>query len=508
MLEYFNIQSVNSYNNPLQFDGQLVHGLNIQFFPFGAISKRGGYFPILNNPDGAQVNALFAFPLQNGTQLFTYRASGSQLFYSTQGTANWAACNMGTVPGTAIANGAYVSNAVFNNILAVGDGVNQLWTGTTGTSFTHPGSAPIAQYMTVFHNRLYTSDGTSSNVQYSTANDPTNWLSSGTSDSSLLVTTSPGANQALFVAADMLQMTKSKGDMFTWDDTTLIDVSTIYGATSPKSISQIDNYWFYVNTLGIYGGDGVQREVLSNPVQRMFYNKLGVNVSGTNLVNSGNVLGATFYWDYLAVVGNINDDFTGVKLKNAIIKYDYQKNAFCYWTLFDFPTAINSYVDIFNHQQLIFGNASGQVFQYDPGRTSDNGNPINTEAIFLFTYASQGTGFSPTSASMQLGSSYEKKWNYIRLFFNPGCEINVQFSFSNSLSPQHQIWSEVINMKSNARGDYWQESDGTLEIRFPTNNPNNLPRSRFLFVKIYESSTTSAWTMYGSQIDAEPQIIK
>lgn len=497
-----NIQSVSTYSNPLTSDGQLIHANNIQFFPFGAISKRGGYRPILQSL-GTQINGLFAFPFQNGTQLFTYAAAGGTLFSSTQGTANWAQTNPGTV-----APGQYIGNAVFNNVLAYGDGVNQLWTGTNGTAFTQPGSAPIAQYMTIFHNRLYTTDGTSSNVQYSTANDPTNWTNVGTSDSSLLVTTSPGANQGLFVAGNMLQMTKSKGDMFTWDDTDLTDVSTIYGPTSPKSLAQIDNYWFYVNIYGLFGNGGAQAEMLSNPVQRMFYNKLGVNVSGTNLVNSGNVLGATYYWDYLAVVGNINDDFTGVKLSNAIIKYDYQKNSFCYWTFADFPTAINSYIDIYNHPQLIFGNASGQVFQFDPGYTADNGNPIDTEAIFLFTYAAQQTGFSQTSASMQLGSSYEKKWNWIRLFFNPGCEMNIQFSFSNSLSPQHQIWSEVINMKANARGDYWQEADGTLEVRFPTNNPNNMPRSRFLFLKIYESSTTSQWQYNGCQIDAEPQIIK
>lgn len=503
MLEFFNIQSVNSYNNPLQYDGQLIHGNNIQFFPYGAISKRGGYYSILDNPDGAQVNALFAFPFQNGTQLFTYRASGSNLYFSTQGTTNWQQASPGT-----IANGAYVSSAVFNNILAVGDGNTQLWTSTDGTSFSQPASAPIAQYMTIFHNRLYTADGTSSNVQYSTANDPTNWTNVGTADSSFLVTTSPGANQGLFVAGNMLQMTKSKGDMFTWDDTDLTDVSTVYGPTSPRSLAQIDNYWFYVNVLGIFGDDGVNKEVLSNPVQRMFYNRLGVNVSGVNLVNSGNVLGATFLWDYLAVVGNINDDFTGVKLNNAIIKYDYQKNSFCYWTFADFPTAITSYFDIDNHPNLVFGNASGQVFQYDPGRTSDNGNPIDTEAIFLFTYAAQSTGFSQTSASMQLGSSYRKYWKWLRLFFNPGCEMNIQFSFSDSLSPQHQIWSEVINMKTNAKGNYWQEADGSLEIRFPRNNGNNEPYSRFLFLKIYESSTTSQWSYYGSQIEADPDIVK
>ena len=505
MLEYFNITSVNSYQSPMQTDGQLIHALNVINFPMGALSKRGGYRPILDNPDGQQVNGLFAFPFQDGETIFTYRQSGTQLFYSTQGTANWAPGSLGT---NVIASN-YIGNAVFNGILAIADGTNTLWTSTNGTSFTQPGGAPVAQYLEVFHNRLYTTDGTSSNVQYSVANDPTNWSNSGTADSSELITTSPGACEGMFVAGDMLQITKSKGDIFTWDDTTLVDVSTIYGPSSPKSIAQIDDYWFYINYLGMFGDDGANKQLLSAPIQRMFYNRLGVNVSGVNLINSGNALGATYFWDYLAVVGNINDDFTGKALINALIKYDYQKNAFVYWTLADFPTAITSYVDLFNHQQLIFGNASGQVFAYDPGATSDNGAPIETEMVFLFTYAVQQTGFNQTSASMISGSSYEKKWNWIRLFFNPGDECNIQFAFSNTMQPQHLKWSSprLTRERGQDNDDWFQVSDGVAEIRFP-NDSNNLPRSRFLFLRIYDESDASQWTFYGSQIDAEIQDIK
>lgn len=505
MVEYFNPQGINTYNNPLQQDGQLIHALNVINFPQGALSKRGGYRAILNNPDGAQVNSLFVFPFQNGTQLYTYRESAGTLYSSFQGTGNWTATNFGT---TQIADN-YIGNAVFNNIIAIGDGTNTLWTSTNGTTFTQPGSAPIAQYLAVFHNRLYTTDAADSLVQYSVANDPTNWQNSGTSDSSFLVTTSPGANEGLFVAGDMLQITKSKGDMFTWDDTTLTDVSTVYGPSSPKSIAQIDNYWFYINGLGIFGDDGANKQVLSNPIQRVFYNRLGVNVSGVNLINSGNALGATFQWDYISVVGNMNDDFTGKQLTNALIKYDYQKNAFVYWTLNDFPTAIMSYVDLLNHQQLLFGNASGQVFQFDPGSTSDNGTPIETEMVFLFTYAVQQTGFNQTSASMISGSSYEKKWNWIRLFFNPGDECNIQFAFSNTMQPQHLKWSSprLTKERGQSNDDWFQVSDGVCEIRFPQ-DLNNEPRSRFLFLRIYEDSDASQWTYYGAQIDAEIQDIK
>lgn len=489
-------------------DGQLIHALNVVNFPQGALSKRGGYRAILGNPDGQQVNGLFAFPFQDGETLFTYRQSGTSLYYSTQGTGAWTQANMGTGPGSVVASN-YIGNAIFNNILTIGDGSNILWTSGNGTSFTQPGSAPIAQYLQTFHNRLYTTDGTSSLVQYSVANDPTNWQNSGTSDSSFLVTTSAGACEGLFVAGDMLQITKSKGDVFTWDDTTLTDVSTSYGPSSPKSIAQIDNYWFYINYLGIFGDDGANKQLLSAPITRMFFNRLGVNVSGINLINSGNVLATTLFWDYISVVGNINDDFTGKIVNNALIKYDYQKNAFVYWNLADFPTAITSYVDLFNHQQLLFGNSSGQVFQYDQGATSDNGAPIATEMVFLFTYAAQANSFSQTSAQTIFGSSYEKKWNWIRLFFNPGDEMNIQFAFSNTMQLQHLKWSSprLTRDRGQDNDDWFQVSDGVAEIRFP-NDVNNTPRSRFLFLRIYDESDASQWTFYGSQIDAEIQDIK
>lgn len=508
-LDYFNIKSVDTYSNPLATDGQLIHALNTINFPSGGMSKRGGYRTLLNNPDGAQVNALFAFSHQDGTTLQVYRAAGSLLYYSLQGTSNWAVAkgSAGTDAGGTIVNGNFVDFAILNNVCIIADGGTVRHT-TNGTAFVNTVNAPLnSQYVTQYHQRIYASDGTSSTLTYSSYGSADNWLIALPADSSSFTVPSDGAITKSFVAGDRLTIPKNKGRMFNWDDTTLVDMSTIYGPTSPRSIQQIDDYWFYVHQLGIFGFDGANKSVISNPIQRQFYNRLGVNVSGVNLINNGNALGAAFWWDYLAVVGNVNDDFTGKIINNAIIKYDYQKNAFVDWQFSDFPTAITSYYDTVGHQQLIFGDANGDCFQYDPGATSDNGKPIASEMVFLFTYASEGSSFTPTSAASLSGQSWQKRWKYLRAFFTPGCEINCQFAFSDSLAPQRLKWSEAFNTRSKAGpSDYWQFSDGVLEIRFP-NDSNNLPRSRFLFVRYYESSDSSQWTLYGQQIDAEPQIV-
>lgn len=495
-LEFFNIQSVNTYINELSSDGQLVHAVNVTGFPYGGLSKRPGYGTVIGTVSG-QVNTIFDFPFQNGTQLYLYAAAGSKLFYSSQGTGAWTQATPGT-----ITNNAYVGNAIFNGNLAIGDGNAKLWTSSDGINFSQPGSAPVAQYMAVFHNRLYTTDGTTSNIQYSVANDVTNWANSGTSDSSSLTTTQAGACAGVFVAGDRLFITKTRGNIFSWDDTSLVDISTVYGPSSPRSIKQIDDYWMYLNQYGIFGFDGATRTVLSNPIQRQFYNR---GNTGMGTAAMGTAPATTHFWDYFAAIGTITDDFTGRQISNAIVKYDYQKNQFMNWSLNNAPTALHSYIDINNRKQMLFGDTSGNIYQFDPTKTSDNGVAIQTEAVFLFTYAAQATTFSQTSASAQLGSSWQKKWNWIRLFFNPGDEMNIQYAFSDGMTYQHLKWSEAINTNMRT-GDYWQVSDGVVEIRFP-NDPNNLPRSRFLFLRIYDESDNSAWSYYGCQIAAEIQTV-
>lgn len=495
MIEYLNPQGLNTYQNVLQTDGQLIHGVNIVQFPFGGMSKRPGYTSFLNNPDSSVVNSLFTFQMQNSGTFWAYRGSGSNLYSSFMGTGNWT-----PTTGGSIASGQHVGNTIFNNILTIGDGVNPLLNSTNGTTFTSPGSAPVAQYLTTFQNRVYTTDGTSDFAQYSVTNDPTNWQNSGTSDSGFLIIPTDGALGNLFVAANYLNITQTRGNIYNWDGTTLTNMATKYGPSSPWSIAQIDDTFFWTNNVGQFQFDGAQKTMISNPVQRQIYNRQN---TGINPASWGTMPSTGHIWNYLTAVGTTTDDFTGRTIANNIIAFDFQKTQYLNWSFHDAPTAMHSYLDTNLVRQLIFGNAQGQCFQVNPSTTSDNGVAIPTEMVFLFDYAQQASTFSPTSASTISGSTYEKLWKSIRLFFNPGDEMNIQFAFSNSLTYQNLTWSEVINTKI-GDGAYWQIADGAVEIAFPISE-NNLPRSRFLFIRIYEESTTSQWSYYGASIVAEPQ---
>lgn len=506
MIEYLNPTGINTYQNSLQIDGQIIHAVNVYNPGMGILAKRPGYGTYLNNPDSGTVNSLFSFGQQNGTTMFTYRASGSQLYYSQGGTTNWAIAQGSTAgdAGGTITNGNHVGNAVYNNVMIIGDGAGSTRHTTNGTQFSNTSLAPIGQYYSQFHGRIYITDGASSTITYSSAGSADNWNIALPADSSSFIIGGEGANAKTFVAGDRLIIPKTRGKLFNWDDTTLVDMSSNFGPSSPWGIANIDDTWFWPNQMGEFQFDGANKQLISNAIQNQFYNPLNMGV-GTAAM--GTAPGVAHLWDYLLAVGTITDSFVGRQIPNAIIKYDFIKNQFHNWSFANPPTAFHSYIDLNNRRQLIFGDSTGQCYQMDQTKTADNGNPIQTDVVFLFTYAAQISSFSPTSASAISGSTYEKKWNWIRLFFDPGCEINVQFSFSNTLNYQHQKWSEVLNIKPNASGEYWQESDGSVEVRFPVSQ-NNIPRSKFLFLRLYDNSDTSQWVFRGSQIDAEIQLIK
>jgi hypothetical protein len=488
-LEYFNTAGINTYTNPLQQDGGLIHAVNVVSYPYGGKSKRPGYNSFLNNPDNAQVNSLIAFPNinNNGTQLSLLRASGSALYYSAQGTGDWTVASNGT-----IANGAHFGAAILNNTLIGGDGQGSTRHSTNGSTFTNTTLAPIAAFFAQYQNRVYAA-GTASTLFYSTTNDATNWNLSGTADSSSFTIPDEGKLSNIFVAADKLIATKNKGKMFNWDGYSLTDLSTRYGPSSPYAIDDIEDFRLYINQYGNFGFDRSNNiQLLSNAVQRYFYNRQNTGISGTNLATAP---GATHIYDYFVGMGSVTDDFTQRPINNAVLNYNYQKNEYLMWQLADNPTALRSYYDTNNKRQLIFGNASGQCFQLDPTATSDNGQAIESEMVFLYTYSQSSVKLSSKGPTNVSGASYEKKWNWIRLFFNPGCEINIQVAFSNSFTYQHLRWFDVVDNSPNPQQN---AGDGIVEFRFPQDS-----RSRLLFVRFYESSTNSAWTYYGSQIDAE-----
>ena len=461
--QYFNLGGVNTYINPLLNDGALIHSVNMESSPFGAKTKRNGYTSFLGTPDTAQINSLFSFNKNDGTTQYLYRKSGTLIYSSYQGTGAWTLTGNGTVDAS-----SYVGNAVLNNTLIIGDGVGSTRYTTSGTAFVNGTLAPVAPFLEEYQGRIYAA-GTSSTLFYSTSNDATNWNTSGTSDSSSLQIPGAGKLARIFKAQDKLIATKNSGIMNKWDGYARIDMSTNYGPSSPYSVARTEDYWFFANQYGIFGQGGGKPQLISNPIQRQIYNAAGVGIAGSVFPT---LQAECHKYDYLLAVGSVTDDFVGRTISNAIIKYDYQKNEFLNYSFAHNPTALHSYTDVNNERQLIFGDASGQCYKISGTATTDNGSAIASEMIFVYHYGA---------------IEYEKKWNFYRGIFNPGCQARVQIACVNT-------YQDVDTLPWRDLGDCTR---GVCEYRFPQGSKSNL-----LYVRITESSKNAKYTYYGCALDA------
>lgn len=453
------------YTNPInRAPGSLIKAVNITSGFIGSKKKRPGYDTFLTAVDGSAVNSLFSFYKNDGTSFWLYRASGDKLYSSQQGTGAWTVTGNGTISA-----GAQVGAAVLDNTMIIGDGVTATRHTTDGTSFTDTVIAPIAHSFEQYQNRIYAA-GTASDLFYSTSGDATNWSTGGTSDSSSIKI--PGAGKILKVLKnnDRLVATKVGGAMFRWDGYSLLDMATELGPSSESSPDQVEGYFFWLNRLGVFGYGGDKPELISNPIQRQIYNSAQSGISGNVFTTAP---GGVHRYDYFVGVGNLTDDYTKETISNCIIKYDFNKNEFLNWSLYNNPTAFHSYKDNSGDEQFIFGDSTGQVYQMNTTSTTDNGAAIEAQMMF-----------SVDAGVLEL----DKQWNWLWLFFNPGCQATVQIACTDSLSPQDARWVDV--------GDV---SEGIIRYKFPSGS-----RSKILFIRIHESSKDTPFVFYGFSYDAVP----
>lgn len=461
----YTLGGINTYLNPLATqDGQVIHSVNLDSVPYGGKSKRLGYQTYLGTANGSAVQSLFSWMKNDGTTLFTYRASGNILYYSTQGTGAWTVCGNGTITA-----GAHVSYDILDDTMLIADGAGSTRHTTNGTSFTNTTLAPVGVDVVEYQNRMYVA-GTSSDLFWSTANDATNWATSGTSDSSSVKIPGAGKLSKIFKTADRLFATKNSGIINKWDGFQRSDLATNLGPSSPYSFAKSEDYCFWINQQGQFGFGGDRPELLSNSIQRQFYNPTGTGIAGTAFAS---IPSTVHRYDYLAAVGTITDDFTGIQIPDAIIKYDYQKNEYLNYRYFNNPTAFHSFKDTTGKQTLIFGDASGQCYKITDGVYSDNGNPISSDLIFVHY------GGRP---------DLDKEWKGIDLFFNPGCQATIQYATQDSFSNATLKWKTL--------GD---ASTGKVRYRFSTGT-----RGHILFVRISDSSVDSNMQFYGYELSFDP----
>jgi hypothetical protein len=460
-VRHTNIAGLNTYLNPLNRNGiGMIRAVNVVSYPYGAKTKRSGYTPIGTVPSGTTVTDLFSWEKGDGSK-FLYASSGGNLYCSIAGTGSFSACTNGAVSGT-------VSHDVLNDTLVIADGVGSTRHTTNGTAFTDTILAPVMVSVAMFQNRIY-GGGTASTLFYSSANDATNWSTSGTSDSNSLQIPGAGRILSVFASNDRLLASKTSGMMYKWDGYSLLDMSTDMGPTSPKSLASHEGNQFWFNDHGIMGYNGARPENMSVAVQPMIFNTSFTGITGTQLLK----IPATCHkFTYYSSIGTVTDDVTGYSISDCVMRYDVQKNELLTWKMANAPTAWTACNDINNDNQLYFGDDNGIIYKVDGTVSSDNGSPIESIMEFIIDLD------KPED---------EKKWDWLTMFFNPGCQAKVAYSCSNTFVKDRRDWKEMGDCTS-----------GVMRFRFPADS-----RSRLLFIRIYENSKDSGFSFYGMTIKGD-----
>src|SRR3990167_408298 len=459
-LRAFNLQRLQLGLSPfLQTEGQFTRLVNVDPYPIGAMSKRAGYGTTLNSVGGT-VTSLWDWHNGSGTQFWNYAASGGSVYYSTQGTGNWIIAGNGTMT-----DNARIGFGVLEETMLIGDGTAASRHTTSGTDFTNTSAAPVAfDFQDYTDQRMYAIG--SQQLFWSTPGTPTGWVT----DSSSINIPGPGHLRSLMKVADRLVTTKNSGVMHRYDGYNLFDLSTKLGPSSPYSIGEIEDYRFYLNRKGYFGFDGNRPEIVSNSIRPQVYNELGSGIVGGTFNNAPAV---SHKYDYMCAVGTVTDDFTNESIANCMQIYNYQLDNWRNYSMGTPVTAMWSYKDNNENEQLIFGDNAGQCYLFGGTQTTDNGLPI--ESIMEFLYH----GGAP---------ELDKKWNYSWLFFNPGCQAHVQYSYADTFVKGKKQWISA--------GD---TASGVVEIQHTAG-----AQSKLLLVKITESSRTARFTYYGMACDYDP----
>jgi len=457
-LKAFNIESLNQTVSPfLQGNGQVLRALNVKRDTLGGYKKRSGYITYLGTADGESINSLWSWQTNAGSTN-TYRASGTELYHSVDGTGAWTVSD-----GGPFTDGTQVFRGVTADTMLVSQLGGTTRHTTNGTSFSDTSGAPTeALGFEEYEGRMW-AIGTESDSFYSTVGTPTDW----TTDSSSINIPGAGRLSTIFKSGDRLIHGKTSGKMFRWDGYNLRDLSTNLAPTSPYAIGEIEGYRTYPTRVGYMGYGGGMPEIISNPIERQIYNDAGSGIAGTTFNNAP---GIAYRYDYYCSVGTLTDDLTGETIPDCVHKYDYQMDEWVNWQFANRPTSFGTYEDESGNEQLIFGDSGGQAYQLSGTATDDNGSPIEVQLM----------GF------LHGGNFNEKKWNSLLGMFNPGCKAKIQIALSDTFTLSTLQWEDLGDAK-----------DGVVEHQFPAGS-----RARFCFWKIYESSTTTPFQFYGWQFNA------
>src|SRR3990167_3371758 len=116
--QVFNLGKLNTSVNPMLLnDGELIQSLNLDFTPFGGVSKRPGLVQHLGTiPNATVPTSLYNFvpgTISNSAyKFFNYRQESTRITQSTDGTGAWTVSAGGTIGNSRMARYTLLGDTV------------------------------------------------------------------------------------------------------------------------------------------------------------------------------------------------------------------------------------------------------------------------------------------------------------------------------------------------------------------------------------------------------------
>jgi hypothetical protein len=173
-------------------------------------------------------------------------------------------------------------------------------------------------------------------------------------------------------------------------------------SVSPYAIDQINGNEFFLNHDGVYIYTGGYPTNISYSVYDFIQNM--------DPSQYQKAPGIAFNQKYYLAIGTVTDNL-GYTIPNCILVYDYILNLWETCSFDTLPTTWCVVVDNSGQQQLLFGDSTGQVYQYNIG-IANNSQPAN--AILETHYLTWG---APEKT---------KEWQSYVINTNPGANFQLQ----------------------------------------------------------------------------------
>lgn len=251
--------------------------LNVEFTETGALSKRRGVTLVGDDKGDKSVNFVFPAYYGNGSAKMlmfadSVTANTRRLFYRT--TGNWTELTSG---GSAVADTDVDAETFYdgtNQMVFIIDGTNfQKFDPSANTLAAATASpASVGKILKLYKNRLYSVGSTTlpERIYFSDLGDGDAWTVSNYFDVPSQNITEKGTSgdpiTALSVFQDRLVIFKNRS-IWTWDGTSLRQISDKHGCVGKRAVCVSDNYLFFADNDGVYRLSGNFIEKVSKKIQ-------------------------------------------------------------------------------------------------------------------------------------------------------------------------------------------------------------------------------------------------